>query len=84
MKVFWESHDPTQGDRQGHDIGPQYRSVIFTSTPEQLEEARKSLDDYQAVLGKNRTITTVIREVTDFYLAKEDHQQYLHKNPDGP
>ena len=85
LEVFWAMHDPTQVDRQGPDIGDQYRSVIFTHTPEQLEMAIASRDAFQAELTKAGygTITTEIREAPEFYFAEDYHQQYLHKNPDG-
>ena len=85
LRVFWESHDPTQGMRQGNDIGTQYRSVIFTSDEDQLARARASRDRYQerlrhAGLGE---IRTEIRPAPPFYYAEDYHQQYLAKNPDG-
>lgn len=85
LKVFWESHDPTQGMRQGNDIGTQYRSAIFTTTDEQQAEARRSLAAYQdelniAGLG---TITTEILPLDSYYYAEDYHQQYLAKNPAG-
>lgn len=85
LKVFWENHDPTQGMRQGNDIGTSYRSVIFTTTPQQLEEAVESRDQYQKVLtdGGFGQITTEISEAQTFYYAEDYHQQYLNKNPDG-
>ncbi|XP_040204028.1 mitochondrial peptide methionine sulfoxide reductase isoform X2 [Rana temporaria] len=85
LKVFWESHDPTQGMRQGNDVGTMYRSAIFTYTKEQLEAALKSKDDYQKELTANGhgNITTEIREETSFYYAEDYHQQYLSKVPEG-
>ncbi len=85
LRIFWESHDPTQGMRQGNDVGTTYRSAIYTTTPDQLAAARASLDAYQAALGKagRAKITTEIREAPEFYYAEEDHQQYLAKNPGG-
>jgi peptide-methionine (S)-S-oxide reductase len=85
LKVFWESHDPTQGMRQGHDVGTQYRSGIYTPTPEQRAAAEASLDAYQAVLSANGygTITTEIADAGEFYFAEGYHQQYLAKNPNG-
>ncbi|KAM9798649.1 mitochondrial peptide methionine sulfoxide reductase [Neosynchiropus ocellatus] len=85
LKVFWENHDPTQGMRQGKDMGTSYRSVIFTTTQRQLEEALESRDQYQKVLttGGFGLITTEIAEAKPFYYAEDYHQQYLHKNPDG-
>ena len=85
LKVFWESHDPTQGMRQGNDVGTQYRSVIFTHGPEQERLALASRDAYQKVLtdhGYGR-ITTEIVPAGEFYFAEDYHQQYLHKVPDG-
>jgi peptide-methionine (S)-S-oxide reductase len=85
LKAFWESHDPTQGMRQGNDIGTQYRSVIYACTPEQRVAATASLHAYQESLsaaGRGR-ITTEIRDAPPFYYAEEYHQQYLAKNPDG-
>jgi peptide-methionine (S)-S-oxide reductase len=85
LKKFWEGHDPTQGMRQGNDIGSQYRSAIFTTTPAQLEAALASRDRFQAELTKSGygAITTEIREAPAFYYAEEYHQQYLAKNPNG-
>jgi peptide-methionine (S)-S-oxide reductase len=87
LKVFWEAHDPTQGMRQGNDIGSQYRSAIFYRTPEQEEAAIRSRDAFQVKLteagyGK---ITTEIVPATEFYFAEDYHQQYLSdtKNPYG-
>lgn len=85
LKIFWENHDPTQGMRQGNDIGTQYRSAIYTNNDQQAEEARASLSAFQselsaAGLGK---ITTEIAMLDTFYYAEEYHQQYLAKNPDG-
>jgi peptide-methionine (S)-S-oxide reductase len=85
LKVFWESHDPTQGDRQGNDIGTQYRSVVLTTDPKQAEIAQKSLAAYQANLaaaGLGR-ITTSIDALDKFHYAEDYHQQYLAKNPGG-
>ncbi|MFD2648320.1 peptide-methionine (S)-S-oxide reductase MsrA [Devosia albogilva] len=85
LKTFWEEHDPTQGMRQGNDVGTQYRSAIYTTTPEQAEIVRKSRDMYQAALdraGRGR-ITTEIAEAGPFYYAETYHQQYLAKNPNG-
>ncbi|MGA8205889.1 MAG: peptide-methionine (S)-S-oxide reductase MsrA [Woeseiaceae bacterium] len=85
LRVFWESHDPTQGMRQGNDVGTQYRSVIYTSGDEQAAAARASLTAYQAQLtdaGYGR-ITTEIAPLDAFYYAEEYHQQYLAKNPGG-
>ncbi|HLV89482.1 MAG TPA: peptide-methionine (S)-S-oxide reductase MsrA [Acidimicrobiia bacterium] len=85
LRVFWETHDPTQGYRQGNDIGTQYRSAIFTTTDSQLDEAKRSADVYQAVLKEHGfgEVTTEIEPLGDFYYAEEYHQQYLGKNPDG-
>jgi peptide-methionine (S)-S-oxide reductase len=85
LKAFWESHDPTQGMRQGNDVGTQYRSAIYASDAEQRAAAEESRRVYQARLsaaGKG-TITTEIRDAPAFYYAEEYHQQYLAKNPDG-
>ncbi|XP_070590951.1 mitochondrial peptide methionine sulfoxide reductase [Erythrolamprus reginae] len=85
LKVFWENHDPTQGMRQGNDAGTQYRSAIYTTTPEQMESALKSKNDYQKVLTENSygVITTEICEAPEFYYAEDYHQQYLSKHPNG-
>lgn len=85
LKLFWESHDPTQGVKQGKDIGTQYRSAIFTYSPKQKEAALKSQKVFQKELTANQlgTITTEIRDAPTFYYAEDYHQQYLHKNPDG-
>lgn len=85
LKVFWESHDPTQGMRQGNDVGTQYRSAIYTSSDEQMAEAQASREMYQAAL-KDRgygEITTEILPAGPFYFAEDYHQQYLAKNPSG-
>ncbi|XP_043915917.1 mitochondrial peptide methionine sulfoxide reductase isoform X2 [Protopterus annectens] len=85
LKVFWESHNPAQGMRQGNDVGTQYRSGIYTYIPQQMDAAVKSRDAYQEELTKRKlgNITTEIREATEFYYAEDYHQQYLHKNPYG-
>jgi len=85
LKLFWESHDPTQGMRQGNDIGTQYRSGIYTFSDEQLALARESRDRFQARLdGAGRgPITTEILPAPPFYYAEPYHQQYLAKNPGG-
>ena len=85
LKVFWESHDPTQGMRQGNDIGTQYRSAIFTTSPKQQDAADRSKSAYQASLQRagHGQITTQIASKPDFYYAEEYHQQYLAKNPNG-
>lgn len=86
LKIFWENHDPTQGDRQGNDIGDQYRSVIFTTTDTQEMIAEASKADYNNRLAVKGfpAITTTIQPLTGFWRApEEDHQQYLHKVPHG-
>jgi peptide-methionine (S)-S-oxide reductase len=85
LKVFWESHDPTQGMRQGNDFGTQYRSAIFTFDKEQRAAAEESKRLYQARLTAAGlgTITTEILDAPQFYYAEDYHQQYLAKNPDG-
>ncbi|XP_051908740.1 mitochondrial peptide methionine sulfoxide reductase [Hippocampus zosterae] len=85
LKVFWESHDPTQGMRQGNDVGTPYRSAIYACGQQQLEEALASQDQYQKVLTKEGfgSITTEIAEGKPFYYAEDYHQQYLSKNPGG-
>jgi peptide-methionine (S)-S-oxide reductase len=85
LKLFWETHDPTQGMRQGNDVGTQYRSAIYTFSPQQAALAETSRGAYQrqleaAGLGE---ITTEIREAPPFYFAEDYHQQYLAKNPYG-
>ena len=85
LQVFWEAHDPTQGMRQGNDVGTQYRSGIYTYSEDQRAQARSSLEHYQKALdtaGRGR-ITTEIREAPPFYYAEDYHQQYLAKNPGG-
>jgi len=85
LRVFWESHDPTQGMRQGNDAGTQYRSTIYASTPEQRRAAETSRELYQAQLAKagHGRITTEIADEGAFYYAEDYHQQYLGKNPGG-
>jgi peptide-methionine (S)-S-oxide reductase len=85
LKVFWESHDPTQGMRQGNDVGTQYRSGIYVYDDRQRESAERSRDDYQRALSKGGygAITTEILPAPEFYYAEDYHQQYLSKNPDG-
>ena len=85
LKMFWELHDPTQGMGQGNDIGTQYRSVIYCTTPEQLDEALASKNAFQAELTKagKGTITTEIEQAPTVYFAEAYHQQYLEKNPNG-
>ncbi|MEN8174126.1 MAG: peptide-methionine (S)-S-oxide reductase MsrA [Pseudomonadota bacterium] len=85
LKVFWENHDPTQGMRQGNDLGTQYRSGIYCFDGAQQSSARASLENYRQVLGAAGLgdITTEIRETPEFYYAESYHQQYLAKNPHG-
>jgi len=85
LKAFWESHDPTQGMRQGNDVGTQYRSAIYATSPAQARAAEASKRQYAAALGDAGygTITTEIREAPEFYYAEDYHQQYLAKNPNG-
>lgn len=85
LTVFWESHDPTQGMRQGNDVGTQYRSGIYTYTSEQKSQALAARDQYQRSLHEAGygSITTEIVDAPEFYYAEAYHQQYLAKNPDG-
>ena len=85
LKIFWECHDPTQGMRQGNDIGTQYRSAIFCSNEDDIKKANDSKKKFQNVLSKNKysDITTEISLIKNYYLAEEYHQQYLAKNPNG-
>lgn len=85
LQLFWEAHDPTQGMRQGNDIGTQYRSAIYTTNDEQYHLALASRDAYQRPLTKAGfgAITTEIKPLTQFYYAETYHQQYLGKHPDG-
>ena len=85
LTLFWEAHDPTQGMRQGNDVGTQYRSAVYVFDPEQRREAEDSRDAYQeALLAAGRGgITTEIVDAGAFYFAEEYHQQYLAKNPGG-
>jgi peptide-methionine (S)-S-oxide reductase len=86
LKVFFEEHDPTQGMRQGNDIGTTYRSALYTVTPKQEDEAKQARDAFQAALdkaGRKTAITTEIAPIGDFYYAEDYHQQYLAKNPGG-
>ncbi|MBD8512602.1 peptide-methionine (S)-S-oxide reductase MsrA [Photobacterium sp. CAU 1568] len=86
LAQFWESHDPTQGMRQGNDIGTQYRSVIYTTSQEQQAQAESSKEKYQSALQADQrvaTITTEILPAAAFYYAEDYHQQYLEKNPQG-
>jgi len=86
LRVFWEEHDPTQGMRQGNDIGTTYRSAIYTFSEKQRQEAEASRARYQAALkaaGRSARITTEIAPAGPFYFAEDYHQQYLAKNPGG-
>lgn len=85
LELFWEAHDPTQGMRQGHDRGTQYRSAIYTSDAAQLSASQASAKLFQAQLSAlgHGAITTEIKPLGDFYYAEEYHQQYLAKNPGG-
>ena len=85
LKTFWESHDPTQGMRQGNDVGSQYRSGIYVTSPEQRQAAEASKAAYQKVLSANGygPITTEIVDAPEFYFAEAYHQQYLAKVPHG-
>ena len=87
LKVFWEGHDPTQGMRQGNDVGTQYRSAVYTTTPEQEAAAKASRDAYEAVLKEARygPVSTEILPLREFWYAEDYHQQYLSdaKNPNG-
>jgi peptide-methionine (S)-S-oxide reductase len=85
LRVFWENHDPTQGNRQGNDIGTQYRSAIYLANDAQREAAERSRDVFQAELTKARygAITTEIAPLREFHYAEDYHQQYLGKNPNG-
>jgi peptide-methionine (S)-S-oxide reductase len=85
LKVFWEAHDPTQGMRQGNDVGTQYRSAIYVHGDAQRKAAEAAREAYQAELSRRGygQITTEIAEAGPFYYAEDYHQQYLHKNPDG-
>jgi peptide-methionine (S)-S-oxide reductase len=85
LKVFWENHNPTQGMRQGNDVGSQYRSAIYCYGDTQLAAAEESGEAYQAALSRSNKgrITTEIREAPIFHYAEEYHQQYLAKNPNG-
>ncbi len=85
LAVFWESHDPTQGMRQGNDVGTQYRSAIYTHDEAQRRAAEAARDAYQRALAEagHGAITTEIRAAPTFYYAEDYHQQYLAKNPDG-
>ncbi len=85
LKAFWESHDPTQGMRQGNDVGTQYRSAIYYPTDAQKRSAEEGRRRYQEALAKAHRagITTEIRDAPEFFYAEEYHQQYLAKNPNG-
>ena len=85
LKVFWEAHDPTQVNRQGNDVGTQYRSAIYTTTDEQFELAKASSASFQEGLQTKGfgSIATEIGQDMVFYYAEDYHQQYLHKNPNG-
>jgi peptide-methionine (S)-S-oxide reductase len=85
LRAFWEGHDPTQGMRQGNDVGSQYRSAIYTTTPEQRAAAEASKVRYAAELAKRGLgeITTGVEDAPPFYYAEDYHQQYLAKNPSG-
>ena len=85
LKVFWEGHDPTQGDRQGNDVGTQYRSGIYTYSEAQAEAAEASRKTYAERLkgAGYGPVTTEIKPASDFYFAEDYHQQYLAKNPGG-
>jgi peptide-methionine (S)-S-oxide reductase len=85
MQVFWENHDPTQGNRQGNDVGTQYRSAVFTTSDQQADSARSSLLAYQSELqlAGYGPITTELRPLDKFWYAEDYHQQYLAKNPGG-
>ncbi len=85
LKTFWEDHDPTQGMRQGNDLGTQYRSGIYYSSDEEKEIISKTQEKYQAQLNAHglEKITTEVKKIENFYYAEHYHQQYLAKNPDG-
>jgi peptide-methionine (S)-S-oxide reductase len=85
LKIFWENHDPTQGMRQGNDVGTQYRSAIYCYGEAQLRAAQASRESYAKALEREGygAITTEVREAPQFHYAEDYHQQYLHKNPGG-
>ncbi len=85
LRIFWEAHDPTQGMRQGNDVGTQYRSAIYATSAAQREAAQASRDAYQARLlaAGHGAITSEIADEREFYYAEDYHQQYLAKNPGG-
>jgi peptide-methionine (S)-S-oxide reductase len=85
LKLFWENHDPTQGMRQGNDVGTQYRSAIYTTNETQAAQALASRDAFEQKLKQSGygEITTEIAPAGEFFYAEDYHQQYLHKNPNG-
>jgi peptide-methionine (S)-S-oxide reductase len=85
LRLFWEGHDPTQGMRQGNDVGTQYRSTVLTTSDSQRDAALRTRDAYQHELtaARHGAITTEIAPLGDFYFAEDYHQQYLHKVPHG-
>lgn len=85
LRTFWEGHDPTQGNRQGNDVGTQYRSAVYTTTPTQAAAVKASAESYGKALADRGLgeITTEIADAGTFYFAETYHQQYLHKNPGG-
>ena len=85
LRAFWENHDPTQGFRQGNDVGTQYRSAVYTSSPEQMADVVAGRDRFAEVLEAAHfdDVTTEIAEAGPFFYAEDHHQQYLAKNPDG-
>jgi peptide-methionine (S)-S-oxide reductase len=85
LRLFWEGHDPTQGMRQGNDVGTQYRSAVYTYGEDQHRQAESSCETYQKALATagHPAITTEIREAPEFFYAEDYHQQYLAKNPNG-
>ncbi len=84
LEVFWKSHDPTQLNRQGADVGTQYRSAIFYHTPEQRETAEKSKQALEKEKRFSSPIVTEIAPASDFYVAEDDHHEYYRNNPDTP
>src|SRR5262249_49141162 len=85
LRTFWEGHDPTQGMRQGNDVGSQYRSAVYYTTEAQKDAVERSRDAYNRALAERHrgTIPTEIAPAGPFYYAEDYHQQYLHKNPGG-
>ena len=85
LKIFWESHNPTQLNRQGNDIGTQYRSIILTENENLITELERSKNKFQGSLTAKSfgTIHTEIKTIKNFYVAEDYHQKYLHKNPNG-